>query len=278
MRGQGHRGGGAKDGAGRRPRPRRAARPRVRLPGVSAASSRRSRSRRWAMYSLELCRGVVNRRAVAWAEDGELALRGAARARQIAGQCPRIRGDEHAPLAQHGVPGQRRRAQHEGQMIRRVSGRRDRLSGPKRSPSASRASTSPRAAASGAAGNRSRIVPDRFGVVDVIVGQGDPGQASPRSRARRSAPRDGPGAPGRDRPATRVAADDPGVRAGQRERSGIGGPDPQVLARAVRSGSRPQSLTPGRPITRIAWAGHGVRPVISIRGGAHGAHGTRRGS
>ena len=168
---------------------------------------------------------------------------------QVAGHRARIGADEDAALAQHGVAGEAGAGARSARSGRR-RGRAWRP--PRRARSARRRSSctsaSPRAAASGA-GQRSSSVLDGLAVVGVVVGQRHAAEPAARLDARPSrrsqvlleqrARVDDPG---------RVAPDDPGVGARQRQRPGVGRAHAQdVVARAAPRAPEPCLQGPGRP-------------------------------
>ncbi len=137
----------------------------------------------------------------------------------------RIGRDEDAPLAEHGITGERDRAEQVGEVIGRVARRREHLQGPDAVAIADRPPTL--AACGDDEGAREALQHrgDSLIVVRMIVRQGDPTQ----SAAARDLSGEALGVGGEQR--TRidqprgVTPRDPAVRAGQRERSGIVGPN-----------------------------------------------------
>ena len=104
----------------------------LRLPRSSAARSRRSRSSRWEMYWSSLASGSWT--TGPWPGHRTASRRSLSRleAVEVGDQRPRIGRDEHASLAEHRVAGERGRAGHEGQVVRRVAGRGHDLERPER--------------------------------------------------------------------------------------------------------------------------------------------------
>ena len=209
---------------------------------------------------VELGGRVVDRRTVPRADQRQLALAQPAQRRQVGGQRARIRGDEHAPLPQHGVAGHRDVPGEVRKVVGRVPGRGHRL---QRTERAALRQANVDVAACGAELGLGEPRADRghrLGVVGVVVGKRDPTEPStaldlsghgfhmlgqPRPRV--------------DQP-SRVAADDPRVGARQRERPRVRRANPDQLVsgkldsrhrRCASSHPRSRQVPTPPPATRI---------------------------
>ena len=199
--------------------------------------SRRSRSRRWATYSVELRARVVDDRPVAGAEQ----RRGRASRRRAARRgTRRAPGDEDGALAEHGVAGEAHAAARRtrgGRACGRASATASQRAG--RSPSRARRDAARRCRSAHRRGTASAW--SAWSWVSAIPPT-PPRRSASASTASTCSSSSGPGI---DDPA-RVAPDEPRVRAGQRERPGVVGAHERDVVRARAS----LTARAGRPARR----------------------------
>ena len=180
------------------------------------------------MYSVELRRRVPDRRPVAGAQDRQVERAQALERGQVLAEPA---GDEHAALAEHGVAGEAGAAGDEREVVVGVAGDRDRPQRPELVAVGERhVGRVPRGR------DRDRAQPlaqrlDALAVVGVVVRERDPaGAAAARDLRGDRVEVGGERRAGIDHP-RRVAPDDPRVRAVERVRARVVGPqarDPVV--------------------------------------------------
>ena len=231
--------------AARRPRRRRAARRRCACPrpaprpaAARGPAGARCTRRAWPRDRRPAARGPGT-------STRQLAPRSRASAVEVAGERAGVGRDEHAPLAEHRVAGQRHVADDEREVVGRVARGRDRLEraerGRRRRAARRRRRAPPPAARPGTA-PASPAPPrrDRRGRGSATIPPRPPRRVD-LCRQRREVLVER--RPGIDQP-RRIAADDPGVGARERERPRVGGPDPDDLAA--------RQLDPGHAVTEVS--------------------------